>query len=140
MAPAKKRVPKSKASKKKGQKQTKKALLNITNKKDIDWFGEKFDFECPVCYKTITTSPIYQCTNGHLICSGCEAQVRAINNVCPKCRVSLATKSRNILAEKIARTSPALPFCRRRLQRWGWRGSQEKVRLPFKANVPLSLQ
>lgn len=36
---------------------------------------------CPVCIE-IPTSEIYQCTNGHILCSKCLTKVRS----CPQCR------------------------------------------------------
>ena len=38
--------------------------------------------ECPICLDTIKLMPIYQCTNGHLICKDC---IEKLNN-CPICR------------------------------------------------------
>ena len=38
--------------------------------------------ECPVCMETIKSVPIYQCTNGHVICKDC---IEKLNN-CPICR------------------------------------------------------
>lgn len=38
--------------------------------------------ECPVCMDTIKSVPIYQCSNGHLICKDC---IEKLNN-CPICR------------------------------------------------------
>ena len=38
--------------------------------------------ECPVCMDTIKSVPVYQCTNGHVICKDC---IEKLNN-CPICR------------------------------------------------------
>ena len=38
--------------------------------------------ECPVCMETIKSVPVYQCANGHVICTGC---IEKLNN-CPICR------------------------------------------------------
>ena len=38
--------------------------------------------ECPVCIDTIQSVPVYQCTNGHVICKDC---IEKLNN-CPICR------------------------------------------------------
>ena len=53
--------------------------------------------ECPVCLETPKSGPLYQCENGHIICSGCNAKV----NRCPECRVTLPNvRIRNLFAEK----------------------------------------
>ena len=38
--------------------------------------------ECPVCMETIKSVPVYQCTNGHVMCKIC---IEKLNN-CPICR------------------------------------------------------
>ena len=38
--------------------------------------------ECPVCMDIIKSVPVYQCANGHVICTGC---IEKLNN-CPICR------------------------------------------------------
>ena len=38
--------------------------------------------ECPVCMETIKSVPVYQCTNGHVICKVC---IEKLDN-CPICR------------------------------------------------------
>ena len=38
--------------------------------------------ECPVCMDVIKSVPVYQCANGHVICTGC---IEKLNN-CPICR------------------------------------------------------
>ena len=38
--------------------------------------------ECPVCLDTIKTVPVYQCTNGHVICKDCIVKL----DNCPICR------------------------------------------------------
>merc|ERR1712129_464859 len=40
------------------------------------------ELECPVCLEVLTTSPIYKCTEDHLICPGCRPEVER----CPQCR------------------------------------------------------
>ena len=53
--------------------------------------------ECPVCFYTPKTGPLYQCENGHIICSGCNGKV----NKCPECRVDLPNvRIRCLFAEK----------------------------------------
>merc|ERR1712032_1513932 len=38
------------------------------------------DLECPVCYE-LSRPPIYQCPEGHIICSACKPLLKA----CPQC-------------------------------------------------------
>ena len=53
--------------------------------------------ECPVCFETPQAGPLYQCKNGHILCSGCIAKVQE----CPQCRAKLpASRIRNIFAEQ----------------------------------------
>ena len=53
--------------------------------------------ECPVCFETPKVGPLYQCKNGHILCSGCIEKVRE----CPQCRAKLpATKIRCLLGEQ----------------------------------------
>uniref|UniRef100_A0A6N2M6U4 RING-type E3 ubiquitin transferase n=1 Tax=Salix viminalis TaxID=40686 RepID=A0A6N2M6U4_SALVM len=53
--------------------------------------------ECPVCF-TIMYPPIFQCPNGHTLCSQCRARVK---NSCPICRGELGN-IRCLALEKIA--------------------------------------
>ena len=52
--------------------------------------------ECPVCMETIKSVPVYQCSNGHVICKGC---IEKLNN-CPICRND-STLNRNLKLENI---------------------------------------
>jgi hypothetical protein len=38
--------------------------------------------ECPVCFETIDSVPIYQCRNGHVVCKNCHPKLET----CPICR------------------------------------------------------
>ena len=38
--------------------------------------------ECPVCFQTIDSAPIYQCLNGHVVCKDCHSKL----DNCPICR------------------------------------------------------
>lgn len=58
-------------------------------------------FECVVCKDLPSTSYIYQCVNGHLLCADCHAKLTN----CPICRVELG-KIRSIAAEKMASKIP----------------------------------
>ena len=53
--------------------------------------------ECPVCFETPKAGPLFQCQNGHILCSVCIDKVQE----CPQCRAKLpATKIRNLLGEQ----------------------------------------
>ena len=66
---------------------SKSSKLNATIKKDL---------ECPVCLNVPNTGPIFQCHNGHLICSPCRKRV----TTCPVCRIPLGY-TRNLTSEKM---------------------------------------
>ncbi|CAL8098646.1 unnamed protein product [Orchesella dallaii] len=54
-------------------------------------------FECPICFE-IPSAEIYQCTNGHTICSECSVNIKS----CPECRVPYGnSKIRNRALEQI---------------------------------------
>ncbi|KAG8657765.1 E3 ubiquitin-protein ligase SINAT2 isoform X1 [Manihot esculenta] len=53
--------------------------------------------ECPVCMN-LMCPPIYQCPNGHTLCSYCKAR---IHNACPTCRGELGN-IRCLALEKVA--------------------------------------
>ena len=38
--------------------------------------------ECPICFETIDSVPIYQCRNGHVVCKNCHTKLET----CPICR------------------------------------------------------
>ena len=40
------------------------------------------DLECPVCIETISSAPIFQCHNGHIVCKDCHQKLET----CPICR------------------------------------------------------
>lgn len=52
--------------------------------------------ECPVCLET-APPPAFQCCNGHVLCGECRAQA----DKCPVCRVTLGTRGRCLLADKL---------------------------------------
>ena len=54
------------------------------------------NLECPVCLNIPDTTPVFQCKNGHIICSGCRAKL----NICPVCRVPFGY-SRSLTSEKL---------------------------------------
>ena len=40
------------------------------------------DLECPVCFETPNSIPVYKCINGHLVCNDCIPKLKE----CPICR------------------------------------------------------
>ena len=46
--------------------------------------------ECPICFETIDSVPIYQCRNGHVVCKNCHPKLK----ICPICRVDIIKKSK----------------------------------------------
>ena len=55
-----------------------------TSKMDLE--GVKLSFQdildCPICFLTIDSAPIYQCLNGHVVCKDCHPKLEN----CPICR------------------------------------------------------
>ena len=77
--------------------------------------------ECPVCMDTIKSVPVYQCTNGHVICKGC---IEKLNN-CPICRND-STHNRNLKLENIVQRLEGIQpensgptTAKPNLQKWG---------------------
>ena len=77
--------------------------------------------ECPVCLETIKSVPVYQCTNGHVICKDC---IKELDN-CPICRNNSAP-ARNLQLEKIVQRLEGIQHEKRssttatpNLQKWG---------------------
>lgn len=71
--------------------------INKSNKLSLS--AKENELECPICLE-ITDKEIYQCKNGHMICSSCSSKV----NECPQCRVNLKVDGaliRNRLAESL---------------------------------------
>jgi len=54
------------------------------------------ELHCVICLETPENDYVYQCDNGHILCSACHTKV----TYCPLCRVKLG-KSRNLAVEKI---------------------------------------
>ena len=60
-----------------------KMATSEANQKSSDFVEYIKDLlECPVCLDTIESLPVYQCTNGHVICKDCIAKL----DNCPICR------------------------------------------------------
>ena len=56
---------------------------------------------CPVCLEVPTSTPIYRCDNGHILCKECRKKL----TTCPECRIRLGNK-RCLTSEKIVREIP----------------------------------
>ena len=77
--------------------------------------------ECPICTDTIKSVPVYQCTNGHVICKDC---IEKLNN-CPICRndssLVRSLKLENIVQrlEGIQPENKEPTTAKPNLQKWG---------------------
>ena len=66
--------------------------------------------QCTVCIKLIETTPIHQCTDGHVICKNCIPKLNNVRvrdplffhfrKVCPTCK-NYSTLSRNLIIEQV---------------------------------------
>ena len=71
-----------------------------------DWRGFLMkELECPVCLEIPETTPIFQCSKGHIHCNVCRPKLKK----CPICRSEIQD-NRNLMAEKIH--EKLLPSCR----------------------------
>ena len=61
--------------------------------------------ECPVCFEATRTSPVFNCRNGHLICSACKPKVKS----CPVCRTA-DLDCRNVFIEKFVSSLPEMAY------------------------------
>ena len=52
--------------------------------------------QCNICLEVPEESPIYQCENGHIICTSCRQQLTD----CPSCRVKLG-RTRSLVTEQL---------------------------------------
>jgi hypothetical protein len=59
--------------------------------------------ECPICWETIRTVPVYQCINGHVVCNEC---ITKLESCCPICRINNSTFIRNRKLEEIIEKLP----------------------------------
>ena len=68
----------------------------------MDFEGVKKSFEdlleCPVCYQTIDSAPIYQCLYGHVVCKDCLSNLEH----CPTCTLG-PISIRNLKLEEIVK-------------------------------------
>ena len=62
---------------------------------DLEDFKELL--ECPVCFETIDSVPIYQCRNGHVVCKNCHPKLET----CPICRQLHDGPIRNLKLEEM---------------------------------------
>ena len=53
--------------------------------------------ECPVCFLTIDSAPVFQCHNGHVVCKDCHPKLET----CPICRDANPMAIRNLKLEEI---------------------------------------
>ena len=73
--------------------------LEVKNKAADDTIeGLKTILTCPICLEPPTSTPIFRCKNGHILCKICRTSVE----VCPECRVPLRD-DRCLISEKIVR-------------------------------------
>ena len=81
--------------------------------------------ECPVCLEEIRIIPIFECTNGHVICSDCIPKLQK----CPICRNESmpvrSSKSEEVILEIVGLQSENMPEKSQNL-RWGL-GSQSNI-------------
>ena len=77
-------------------------VVEVVEEKKIDvgTIKRKHDIvdllECPVCLETPRRGPIYNCSNGHVLCADCQTKTKT----CPTCRCK-KIDCRNIIAEKL---------------------------------------
>ena len=81
---------------------------NTKDNTQISFESLKEDLECPVCLDVPKSLPIYQCSQGHIICNFCYPKV----NTCPVCRVTLWPQIRALTAEKILRKHGDVQYIR----------------------------
>ena len=91
-----------------------------TNQNSTDVFLRDL-LECPVCMDTIKSVPVYQCTNGHVMCKDC---IEKLNN-CPICRNDSALV-RSLKLENIVQRLEGIQYeneetttAKPNLQKWG---------------------
>ena len=63
----------------------------------MDFEDFKDLLECPVCFETIDSIPIYQCGNGHVVCKNCHPKLET----CPICRQLHDRPIRNLKLEEM---------------------------------------
>ena len=83
--------------------------------------------ECPVCFETVKSTPIYQCINKHLVCNICIPKLKK----CPICRNdSPPVRSRKL--EKIVRILEGIGRINGEIEDLDWdRGSKESTHEEF---------
>merc|ERR1712179_159431 len=60
--------------------------------------------ECPVCSSVPESPPIYQCSEGHLLCSFCKEKLK----ICPQCQIP-CINNRHRMAEFMLEKLPKIP-------------------------------
>ena len=87
--------------------------------------------QCPICFESIKSAPIHQCTNGHIFCVSCITKLKN----CPICR-SNSPLCRSLAVEKIIENCSKLQlkseknFDGPEMQKWG----QESTGVHFSSN------
>ena len=71
-------------------------ILEDEDDSTISIEGLRNILECPVCLVPPTSTPIYRCDNGHILCNTCRNKVK----ICPECRIALGNL-RCLTSEKI---------------------------------------
>ena len=91
--------------------------------------------ECPVCFISIKSTPIHQCTNGHIICKHCISKLKN----CPICRND-SIVARNLIFEQIIGNFSEFelasegPLEKHEHQKWGASFSNNGLNLTLTAN------
>ncbi len=57
--------------------------------------------QCPACNHLPRSTPIYQCENGHILCTNCRIKL----SKCPTCQMSVG-QTRSLFAEKMLQKIP----------------------------------
>ena len=99
-SPERKKSTKKSRNKDKGGKSSKKKA--VEKKPPAPPFVEE-ELQCIICFE-FPTKEIFQCQNGHLLCSSCHFEVLQSEKVqCPSCRVKMSrdNPSRNRFAEVV---------------------------------------
>ena len=118
-------------------------VTSTTNQNCSDFMEYIRDLlECPVCMDTIKSVPVYQCTNGHVICKDC---IEKLNN-CPICRNDSAPvrslKLENIV-QKLKSVQPGnrgYTTGKPTLQKWGEGSARSYGTINAPNHIELNLQ
>ena len=98
---------------------------NVTN---MDKEKLKELVECPICFEVKRNGVIYQCVNGHIICSRCFGKLSAKNCPSGKCQYS-DPPSRGLILEKLIADSDLEFDCWFKINGCGFVGSHSTLNL-----------